>query len=132
MTSRKSAAHTQAGSAPVEYLLVSTLVVFLVLGLIQLALTLHVRTLITDAAGEGARYGALYGSDGEAAIARTTQLISSSLPESYVQDVKSAYVTQEVNGQTLALIQIRVRAPLPLIAMLGPRMLEVSGHAVLE
>lgn len=49
------------GSAPVDFALVSVLVVALGLGLLQLALGLHVRNVLVDAAGEGARRAALLG-----------------------------------------------------------------------
>src|SRR5699024_8700584 len=46
----------ERGSAVVEFVLVSVLVVTLLLGVLQLTLALHVRNTVVDAAGEGARY----------------------------------------------------------------------------
>ena len=46
------------GSAVVEFVLVSVLVLVLLLGVVQVALALHVRSLAIDAAAEGARVAA--------------------------------------------------------------------------
>src|SRR5690606_41219162 len=57
------------GTAVVEFVLVSVLVVTVLLGVLQLTLALHVRNTVVDAAGEGARYGALAGVSAEAGAA---------------------------------------------------------------
>ena len=48
-------ADSERGSALVDFLLVALLVTVLVLGVIQVALTSHVRNVLIDAAAEGAR-----------------------------------------------------------------------------
>ncbi|WP_036969499.1 TadE/TadG family type IV pilus assembly protein, partial [Promicromonospora kroppenstedtii] len=53
-----SAGRREHGSAAVEFLLVSVLVLALLLGVVQVALAVHVRSLATDAAAEGARVAA--------------------------------------------------------------------------
>ncbi|THI94757.1 pilus assembly protein, partial [Nocardioides sp.] len=49
---------TQRGSALVDFTLVLVLMLPIVVGLIQLALVLHVRTTLAAAAAEGARVAA--------------------------------------------------------------------------
>ncbi|RIJ01598.1 pilus assembly protein, partial [Clavibacter nebraskensis] len=49
------------GSAPAEFVMVGALLVVLALSVVQLALALHVRTTVLDAAAEGARTAALAG-----------------------------------------------------------------------
>ena len=50
----------ESGVAVVDFVLVAAVLVPLVLGLIQLALVLHVRNTVTAAAAEGARVAAAY------------------------------------------------------------------------
>ncbi len=51
----------------VDFVLVSGLLLFLFLGLIQLSITLHVRNVLIDCAIQGARFGALADQDPQAA-----------------------------------------------------------------
>ena len=54
-----------------EFVLVGVLLTALLLAVVQLALALHVRNTVLDAAAEGARYAALAGSSAEAGVQRT-------------------------------------------------------------
>ncbi|WP_277050321.1 TadE/TadG family type IV pilus assembly protein, partial [Ruania albidiflava] len=56
MSSGPESPRAESGSALVDFLLVAVLVTVLVLGVVQLALVLHVRTVLIDSAAEGARY----------------------------------------------------------------------------
>ena len=116
------------GSAAVDFVLVSVLLTLMFAGVLQLALALHVRNTLVDAAGEGARYGALVGRDSSDAEARTEQLIASALSDRLADDV-SASVEQVDGVQTVVVL---VRAPLPVLGLVGPRSLELTGHAVDE
>lgn len=97
-------------------------------GVLQLTLALHVRNTLVDAAGEGARYGALLGRDGSDAEARTEQLIVAALSDRLAQDVSAA--TEQIGG--VQTVVVTVLAPLPVLGLAGPRTLELSGHAVDE
>ena len=116
------------GSAAVDFVLVSALLTLMFVGVLQLALALHVRNTLVDAAGEGARYGALVGRDGSDAEDRTEQLIASALSDRLAEDVTAA--TQQIGG--VQTVVVTVRAPLPVLGLVGPRTLELSGHAVDE
>jgi hypothetical protein len=105
------------------------LLTLLFLGLLQLALVLHVRNVLIDCAGEGARSGALADRDPEAGADRARELIRSELNPKYAERV-SAKLTR-VDG--LNTIEVRVESPLPAIGLIGVgRMLTVSGHALAE
>ena len=96
----------------VDFVLVGVLVIAVCVALLQLALGLHVRNVLTDAAGEGARRAALVGgTEGEAAE-RVAMLTDAALADGYVDEVT---------------------APLPVLGLFGPAgSLRVTGHAVDE
>lgn len=119
----------EEGSTVVEFVFVSSLLLFLVLGVLQLALVLHVRNTVQDAAAEGARWAALADSSLSAGHDRTRDLIETAVGEQYAQDVRVEY---EMWLGHPAII-VTVRAPLPLLGLWGPpQSLEVSGHAARE
>lgn len=105
------------------------LLVTVLLGVLQLALALHVRNTVVDAAGEGARYGALAGSSPAAGAERTRELVTTALHARYGQDVRGEIVERD----GLELVEVTVSAPLPVLGLLGPSgTLTARGRAVLE
>ncbi len=101
----------------------------LLLAVVQLALALHVRNTVLDAAAEGARYAALAGSSPAAGVERTRQLIDAAVAAEFAADVSAT--TTHIGG--VPAIAVTVRASLPVIGLLGPeRALEVTGHAAVE
>lgn len=117
------------GSAVVEFVFVNSLLLFLVMGVMQLALVLHVRNTVQDAAAEGARWAALADSSLAEGQLRTQELIQTAVGEQYARDVQVGYDTWLGHPATV----VTVRAPLPLFGLWGPaRLLEVSGHAARE
>ncbi|GAA3871736.1 hypothetical protein GCM10022381_13520 [Leifsonia kafniensis] len=120
---------TDSGSAVVEFVLVGSLLTVLTLSVMQLALALHIRTTLLDAAAEGARYAALADNGLSEGAARTTDLITTAVGSTYATGVAAAY--SERAGQLT--VEVSVIAPLPLLGMLGfERGLKVVGHAVVE
>ena len=110
-------------------MLVSVLVVTVLLGVLQLTLALHVRNTVVDAAGEGARYGALAGSSPEAGAARTPGLGTAALPPRDGRDGTARMVEED----GLMLVEVTVRAPIPVLGLLGPSgTMTATGRAVLE
>ncbi|MFT7710026.1 TadE/TadG family type IV pilus assembly protein [Clavibacter tessellarius] len=117
------------GSAPAEFVMVGALLVVLALSVVQLALALHVRTTVLDAAAEGARVAALAGSTRAQGVERTHDLIAAAVGERYAGDVTAA--TGTVLGHPV--VSVTVRTTLPLFGLLGvDRGLEVTGHAAVE
>ncbi|GAB3616746.1 pilus assembly protein [Okibacterium endophyticum] len=117
------------GSAVVEFTFVAVLLSVLTLAVIQLALGLHVRNTVLDAAAEGARHAALADNTLADGAARTRELISTAIGPSYATQVTAR------NGDFLGhpSTEITVSTTLPLIGLIGiADGLEVSGHAALE
>lgn len=121
--------HRDDGSAAVDFVLVAGLTTILFMAVIQLTLGLHVRNTLVDVAGEGARYAARADrslADGEQ---RTRDLIASSLAPGYAGEVTARTITR--GG--LAVVEVRVRAPLPVLGLVGPTGgLTVRGHGLEE
>jgi Flp pilus assembly protein TadG len=127
--SRPSPVERERGSAVVDFVLVSLVLVPLVLGLVQVALVLHVRNTLTAAATDGARYAATVDRRPEDGVARTRDQISDAIADRFAGDVSGADVV--VDG--VPTVEIRVRAVVPPLGLWGPGVeLEVAGHAVRE
>ncbi|GGB98841.1 TadE/TadG family type IV pilus assembly protein [Cellulomonas carbonis] len=121
--------HDDAGAAVVGFALVAALTTVLFAALLQLTLAMHVRTTLVDCAAEGARHGALADRTPADGATRTRELIAMSLAEGYADDVTATRTT--VDG--LPVVRVTVRAPLPVVGLLGPGgVVEVDGHALAE
>ncbi|WP_231686064.1 MULTISPECIES: TadE family protein [Micrococcaceae] len=113
----------------VDFVLVGSLLTVLFLAVIQLTLILHVRNTLVDAAASGARYGTLADRNAADAQERTRSLIGTALNPGFAGEVS----TGEVTVQGLRTLEVTVRAPLPVIGLIGPQgMLEVTGHAAVQ
>jgi hypothetical protein len=120
---------SERGSAVVDFVLVGGLLTMFFLAIIQLTLILHVRNTLIDAAASGARYGTLADRNSDDARARTAQLIGVALNPDFARDV----ATSESTYQGIRTLEVTVRAPLPVIGLIGPRaLLEVRGHAAIQ
>ena len=90
---------------------------------------MYVRSTLVAAAAEGARYGADADRTPADGVRRTQDLLAQSLSPSYARDVTADYAV--VDG--LPTVVVRVRAPLPLLGLVGPGGdLVVEGHALAE
>ena len=117
------------GAAVVDFVLVSLVLVPLVLGLVQVALVLHVRNTLTAAATEGARYAATVDRQPQDGIARTRAQISGAIADRFAGEVTGSGTV--VDG--VPTVEIRVHATVPTLGLWGPGVeLEVAGHAVRE
>lgn len=109
--------------------MVGALVVVLVLGLVQLALALWVRTALIDAAGEGARFAALHDGDLDSGARRADAVAAMSLGAGYVETVETR--VDAAAGYDVVVVELT--APLPVLGLLGPSgTLTVTGRAVQE
>jgi len=116
------------GAAVVDFVLVGALLTMFFVSIIQLALILHVRNTLIDAAASGARYGTLADRSADDARRRTGELIGTALNADFARDIE----TREVTFQGLRTLEVTVRAPLPVIGLIGPREgLEDTGHAAI-
>jgi Flp pilus assembly protein TadG len=126
---RPDRAGAERGAAVVDFVLVVVVVVPLFLGILQVALVLHVRNTLTAAASEGARYGATADRSPAAGAARTRQQITGALAARFARDVRARTAT--VNGAPG--VEVDVDATVPPLGVWGPGVpLHVSGHAISE
>jgi hypothetical protein len=122
-------AHSHRGSAPVEFVLVSSLLVAVVLALIQLSVVVHVRHTLIASAQEGARWASYYDTQLAEGAALTRRLISEGLSPRYAEGV--AVGPGNVSGQPG--VRVIVTAPLPMVGLWsGGGSLRVWADAPLE
>ena len=123
------AARTERGAAVVDFVLVLLVLVPLVLGILQLALVLHVRNTLASAAAEGARYAAAQGRGPDDGVTRTREQIAGAVSGDFADDIA---VRRVVLGG-VPTIEVVVRARVPALGLGGPSVaVEVQGHAVQE
>jgi Flp pilus assembly protein TadG len=119
----------ERGSAVVDFVLVSMLVVPLFLGILQVGLYLYVRNTVTAAASEGAHYAAVLNrgpADGES---RTRELVSGVVRDQLIDTVSASET--DVDGQPGVLVV--VKAHMPPLGLWGPGIdFSIEGHAVKE
>lgn len=119
----------ERGSAVVDFVLVSMLVVPLFLGILQVGLYLYVRNTLTAAASEGAAYAAVLNrqpGDGEG---RTRDLIDGVVKDQLIDAVQSEET--DIDGQPG--VQVVVKAHMPPLGLWGPGVaFSVEGHAIKE
>lgn len=126
---RGERARDERGAAVADFVLVMVLLLPLVMGVLQVALVLHVRNVLSSAAAEGARHAALAGSvpaDGER---RTRSQYAGAVSEDFVRDVR----VEEVAVDGAPAYRVTVRARVPALGLGGPAVeFSVSGSAVRE
>ncbi|MBE7700022.1 pilus assembly protein [Oerskovia sp. Sa1BUA8] len=119
----------EEGSAVVDFVLVSVLLLVLFLGILQVVLAVHVRAVVIDSAAEGARVAGRAGGDPADGVARTRALIDASLSKRFSQDVTA----REIDHEGVRVIEVTVTTPLPVVGLLGPAgVVTVEGHALKE
>lgn len=119
----------ERGSAVVDFVLVAMILLPLVIGILQLALVLHVRNTLASAAGEGARHAAVAGSSAGAGRAKVEELVRGALPGDFVRhvDVHPASIGGAPGFESV------VEADVTVLGLGGPAVhLRVVGHAVAE
>ena len=119
----------ESGSAVVDFVLVGALVIVVFVALLQVALGVYARNVLTDAAGDGARRAALVGGTEAEARRRVQTLSDAALRRGYVDTV----TVSRVPSGDLTIVEVTVKAPFPLLGLLGPGgTLTVTGRAVDE
>ncbi len=118
-----------SGAAIADFALVSVVLVPLFFGVLQIALVWHVKTTLTSAAAEGARYGANFDRTSADGGARTRSVVDDVFGGDFVNHVASSDTT--INGAPA--VEVEVSAQVPVLAFWGPTItVETSGHAVKE
>jgi len=99
------------------------------LGIVQVALVLHVRNTLAAAAAEGARYAATADRGPAEGEAVTREQVDDAIAGRFAEDVAVSRTT--IGGQPMVVVTIR--ASVPALGLGGPGVaLEVRGHAVEE
>lgn len=120
---------SERGAAVVDIVLVLVVLVPLVLGILQVALVMHVRNTLASAAAEGARVAAARGATSADGVARTRSQIDDAVAGRFAGDIDVRRVV--VGG--VATIEVVVHASVPALGLGGPAVdLVVEGHAVQE
>ncbi len=123
----------ERGSAVIDFVLVSLLILALLLAVLQVAVYVHVRNVVTASAQEGARYAANADVPSEQGAARTVQIVARATS---VQTAEGLACTagEEVDASGLRLVVVRCSGSVPtLLAGLGNLLpLEVTGRALKE
>lgn len=110
----------------------AVLLLTLVLGVLQLALALHTRTVLVSAAQEGARYAANADRTPQDGVERTRLAITDSLGGSLAGRMAIRALPPDTLGGA-AVVGIEVTGPLPLVLLPGtPVRVTVQGHALEE
>lgn len=113
----------------VDFVLVSVVLVPLVLGLIQVGLTLYVRNTVVAAATEGARYAATSGGSPGSGALRARARLDGVVGDRFLREVSARY--EDHRG--VAVVEVRIRAVVPALGLWGPGVgIDVSGHGVRE
>lgn len=129
MAEAPRARRRESGAAVVDFVLVMLIVVPLVLGIMQVALVMHVRNVTTAAAAEGARVQAVLDAAAGAGEERTRAQIAAGVGDRFVRSVTvTPTIVAGVPG-----VEVTVVSEVPALGLLGPGMtVEVTGHAVNE
>ena len=122
----------ERGSSTVEFTLVSVLVVFLFLLVMQVGLVLHTRNVLVAAAQEGARYGANADRGTADAERRAREVVADALSPGLAARMEPPRATLvEVDGAPV--MEVTLAGPVPLVLLpAGPLRLRVQGHALEE
>jgi Flp pilus assembly protein TadG len=123
----------ERGSAVVDFVLVSLLVVALLLAVLQVAVYAHVRNVVTASAQEGARFAANADVDSALGAARTLEVVGRATNDRTATGL-ACTSGEETDASGLTLVVVRCSGAVPsLLASLGDLLpLEVTGRAVKE
>jgi Flp pilus assembly protein TadG len=123
----------ERGSAVLDFVLISVLVVALLMAVLQVAVYVHLRNVVVASAQEGARYGANADVPASAGADRTLQIVGRVTSPATAAGLACQSV-QEVDPTGLTLVVVRCTGEVPsLLAALGDLLpLSATGRAVEE
>ena len=116
------------GASPVEFALITPLLLVVTLAVLQLALVLHVRGVAVGAASQGARVAAMTNGDLSQGKARAERVLRESIA---APAVRSTRVRIDHEGP-VAVAAVHVTLDLPIVGMFGPTSMTVTGRSLLE
>jgi len=125
---------SDGGSAPVEFVLVGTLVVFLFLGVLQLGLLLHMRNVVVSSAVEAAQAAARADAGCGDGVERFERLVGDALSTRVAAGIgRPVQCRVEVDPSGLPIVRLTARVDLPLVfTPFGSVSVTATGRAVRE
>jgi Flp pilus assembly protein TadG len=123
----------ERGSAVVDFVLVSILIVTLLLAVLQVAVYVHVRNVVVASAQEGARYAANADVDSSTGAARTVQIVAGATSARTAAGL-ACTSGEESDPTGLTLVVVRCDGSVPaLLAALGNVLpIRATGRALKE
>ncbi len=119
----------ERGSAVVDLVMLLVVLLPLFIGLLQLALVLHVRNVLSSAAAEGARYAAVAGATPQDGVAKAREQIVGALSPEYAESISVDPVA--IDGA--AAYRLTIDARVPTLGLGGIAIeFSVSGNAIRE
>ncbi|WP_346622092.1 TadE/TadG family type IV pilus assembly protein [Blastococcus montanus] len=123
----------ERGSAVVDFVLVSMLIVALLLAVLQVAVYAHVRNVVTAGAQEGARYAAMADVDSALGAGRTVEVVARATSVQTAQGLACTSGEEaDPGGATLVVVRCSGAVPSLLAALGNVLPLEVTGRAMKE
>ncbi len=125
---------SERGSAVVDFVFVSVLIVALLLAVLQVAVYVHVRNVVTASAQEGARYAANADVASDQGAARTVDIVSRATSSRTARGLACSSGEEAEPGSGLTLVVVRCSGSVPsLLPALGNLLpLSVTGRSVKE
>ena len=123
----------ERGSAVVDFVLVSLLILTLLLAVLQLAVYVHLRNVVTASAQEGARFAANADVDSALGAARTVEIVGRATSARTAAGL-SCTSGEEADASGLTVVVVRCTGSVPsLLSALGDLLpLSTTGRAVKE
>ena len=123
----------ERGSAVVDFVLVSVLILALLLAVLQVAVYVHVRNVVVASAQEGARYAANADVASDVGAARTVQIVGQATSQRTAEGL-ACTSGEEPDPSGLTLVVVRCTGSVPtLFAALGDLLpLNATGRALKE
>jgi Flp pilus assembly protein TadG len=126
-------AESERGSAVVDFVLVSVLVLTLLLAVLQVAVYVHLRDVVVASAQEGARYAANADVDSSTGAARAVQIVGRATSARTAEGL-ACTSGEEPDASGLTLVVVRCTGSVPsLLAVLGDLLpVSATGRAIKE
>ena len=124
----------ERGSAVVDFVMVSILIVTLLLAVLQVAVYVHVRNVVTASAQEGARYAANADVSSDSGAPRTVEIVARATSPQTAGGLSCSSAEEVEPGSGLTLVVVRCSGSVPsLLPVLGDLLpLSVAGRSVKE
>ena len=124
----------ERGSAVVDFVMVSLLIVALLLAVLQVAVYVHVRNVVTASAQEGARYAANADVASDRGAPRTLEIVARATSRGTADGLTCSSAEEVEPGSGLTLVVVRCSGAVPsLLPVLGDLLpLTATGRSVKE